>query len=162
LTGGAVFSNFSAFQELGRKEMKTFLPKVKDLERKWYLVDANGQVLGRLASEIAFVLMGKRKPTYTDFLDGGDFVIVVNAEKVKMTGKKWDEKAYYSHSGYPGGLKEVSAKRMLEKHPERIVQFAVKGMLPKNKLGRRMLKRLKVYSGEEHPHTAQQPEALAF
>ena len=142
--------------------MKTFLPKIGDLERKWFLVDANDQVLGRLASEIAFVLMGKGKPTYTDFLDTGDFVVVVNAEKVKMTGKKWDDKVYYSHSGYPGGLKEVTAKRMLEKHPERIVQFAVKGMLPKNKLGRRMLKRLKVYSGSEHPHAAQQPEALVF
>lgn len=142
--------------------MKTFLPKIDDLERTWYVVDASSQVLGRLASEIASVLMGKGKPTYTDFLDTGDFVIVVNAEKIKMTGRKWDDKVYYSHSGYPGGLKEVSAKRMLEKHPERIVQFAVKGMLPKNKLGRRMLKRLKVYPGEEHPHTAQQPEVLAF
>ena len=142
--------------------MKTFLPKVENLDRRWFLVDASGQVLGRLASAIASVLMGKGKPTYTDFLDTGDFVVVVNAEKVKMTGKKWDNKVYYSHSGYPGGLKEVGARRMLEKHPERIVQFAVKGMLPKNKLGKRMLKRLKVYSGEEHPHVAQQPEALAF
>jgi len=142
--------------------MKTFLPKVGDLERRWFLVDANDQILGRLASEIATILMGKGKPDYTDFLDTGDFVVVVNAEEVKMTGKKWDDKVYYSHSGYPGGLKEVSARRMLEKHPERIVQFAVKGMLPKNKLGRRMLKRLKVYSGGEHPHAAQQPEVLAF
>ena len=142
--------------------MKTFLPKVGDLDRRWYLVDASHQVLGRLATEIATVLMGKGKPTYTDFLDTGDFVVVVNAEKVKLTGKKWDDKVYYSHSGYPGGLKEVSAKKMLEKHPERIVQFAVKGMLPKNKLGKRMLKRLRVYTGEEHPHIAQQPEALTF
>jgi large subunit ribosomal protein L13 len=142
--------------------MKTFLPKVDDLERKWFLVDASDQVLGRLASEIASVLMGKNKPTYTDFLDTGDFVVVVNAQKVKLTGQKWDNKVYYSHSGYPGGLKEVGARQMLEKHPERIVRFAVKGMLPKNKLGSRMLKRLKVYPGGEHPHTAQQPEALAF
>jgi len=142
--------------------MKTFLPKVESLDRQWFLVDASDQVLGRIASGIASVLMGKGKPTYTDFLDTGDFVVVINAEKVKLTGKKWDDKVYYSHSGYPGGLKEVSARRMLEKHPERIVQFAVKGMLPKNKLGSRMLKRLKVYSGEEHPHVAQQPEALAF
>jgi large subunit ribosomal protein L13 len=142
--------------------MKTFLPKVENLDRRWFLVDASDQVLGRLASEIASVLMGKGKPTYTDFLDTGDFVVVLNAKKVRMTGKKWDDKVYYSHSGYPGGLKEVSARRMLEKHPERIVQFAVKGMLPKNKLGRRMLKRLKVYSGGEHPHLAQQPETLAF
>jgi large subunit ribosomal protein L13 len=142
--------------------MKTFLPKVESLDRRWFLVDASDQVLGRIASEIASVLMGKGKPTYTDFLDTGDFVIVINAERIRLTGKKWDDKVYYSHSGYPGGLKEVSARRMLEKHPERIVQFAVKGMLPKNKLGSRMLKRLKVYSGEEHPHVAQQPEALAF
>jgi large subunit ribosomal protein L13 len=142
--------------------MKTFLPKVESLDRKWFLVDASDQVVGRLASQIASILMGKGKSTYTDFLDTGDFVVVVNAEKVKLTGKKWDDKVYYSHSGYPGGLKEVSARRMLEKHPERIVQFAVKGMLPKNKLGSRMLKRLKVYSGAEHPHVAQQPEALAF
>jgi len=142
--------------------MKTFLPKVEDLDRSWYLVDAKDRVLGRLATEIASVLMGKGKPTYTDFLDTGDFVVVVNAEKVRMTGKKWDDKVYYSHSGYPGGLKEVSAKKMLEKHPERIVQFAVKGMLPKNKLGKRMFKRLRVFSGEEHPHIAQQPETLTF
>ena len=142
--------------------MKTFLPKIGELDRRWFLVDASDQVLGRLATEIATILMGKAKPEYTDFLDTGDFVVVVNADEVKMTGKKWDDKVYYSHSGYPGGLKEVSARRMLEKHPERIVQFAVKGMLPKNKLGRRMLKRLKVYSGGEHPHAAQQPEVLAF
>ena len=142
--------------------MKTFLPKVENQDRKWYLVDAREQVLGRLATEIASVLMGKNKPTYTDFLDTGDFVVVVNAEKIKLTGKKWDDKMYYSHSGYPGGLKEVSAKRLLEKHPERIVEFAVKGMLPKNKLGRRMLKRLKVYTGGEHPHAAQHPAVLTF
>jgi large subunit ribosomal protein L13 len=142
--------------------MKTFLPKVENLDRKWFLVDANDQVLGRMASEVASVLMGKGKPTYTDFIDVGDFVVVVNAEKIKMTGKKWDDKVYYSHSGFPGGLKEISARRLLEKHPERIVQFAVKGMLPKNKLGSRMLRRLKVYAGSEHPHMAQQPEALVF
>ena len=142
--------------------MKTFLPKVEASERKWYLVDADSQVLGRLASRIASVLMGKEKPIYTDFLDTGDFVVVVNVEKVRLTGTKWDNKFYYSHSGYPGGIKEVSARRLRDKHPERIVFFAVKGMLPKNKLGRRMLKRLKVYSGSEHPHVAQQPESITF
>ena len=142
--------------------MKTFLPKIENQDREWYLVDASEQVLGRLATEIASVLMGKNKPTYTDFLDTGDFVVVVNAEKIKLSGKKLEEKMYYSHSGYPGGLKEISAKRLLEKHPERIVQFAVKGMLPKNKLGRRMLKRLRVYAGADHPHTAQHPAVLTF
>jgi large subunit ribosomal protein L13 len=142
--------------------MKTFLPKIGDQDRKWYLVDANEQVLGRLATEIASVLMGKNKPTYTDFLDTGDFVVVVNAEKIKLTGRKLDDKMYYSHSGYPGGLKEVSAKRLLEKHPERVVQFAVRGMLPKNKLGSKMLKRLRVYAGGDHPHIAQRPAVLTF
>ena len=142
--------------------MKTFLPKIENQDRKWYLVDAKEKVLGRLATEIASVLMGKNKPTYTDFLDTGDFVVVVNAEKIKLTGRKLDGKMYYSHSGYPGGLKEVSAKRLLEKHPERVVQFAVKGMLPKNKLGSRMLKRLKVYAGGDHPHVAQHPAVLTF
>jgi large subunit ribosomal protein L13 len=142
--------------------MKTFLPKVEASDRKWYLVDASSQVLGRLASRIASILMGKEKPTYTDFLDTGDFVVVVNVDKVRLTGKKWDDKFYYSHSGYPGGIKQISAKQLLEKHPERVIRFAVKGMLPKNKLGRRMLKRLKVYSGSEHPHAAQKPELLTF
>jgi large subunit ribosomal protein L13 len=142
--------------------MKTFLPKVDEINRKWYLVDADAQVLGRLATRIATVLMGKDKPTYSDFLDTGDFVVVVNAEKVRLTGKKLDDKKYYRHSGYPGGIKETNARQLLNKHPERVLQYAVKGMLPKNKLGSRMIRRLKVYSGQDHPHQAQQPEVLTI
>ena len=140
--------------------MKTILPKVDELDRKWYVVDADSQVLGRVASRVATILMGKGKPSYTGFLDIGDFVVVVNAEKVKLTGNKLDDKVYYSHSGYPGGLKQRTARQLMEKEPGRVFEFAVRGMLPKNKLGRKMLKRLKVYAGSEHPHQAQQPEAL--
>lgn len=140
--------------------MKTYLPEVGRIEQKWHVVDADGQVLGRLASRVATILMGKDKACYTDFVDTGDFVIVVNAEKVKLTGKKWDDKIYYSHSGYPGGLKQSTARNVRSKHPERLIQSAVKGMLPKNKLGRKMLKKLKVYPGPEHPHMAQKPEPL--
>lgn len=140
--------------------MKTFLPDVDQLDRNWYVVDAGGQVLGRLASRVATVLMGKDKPIYTDFLDTGDFVVVVNAEKVKLTGKKLDDKVYYSHSGFPGGLKQINARDLMQKRPEELVELAVRGMLPKNKLGRRMLKRLKVYAGSAHPHEAQQPNTL--
>jgi large subunit ribosomal protein L13 len=142
--------------------MKTYLPKVDEIDRKWYVVDAEARVLGRIASRVATVLMGKEKPIYTDFLDTGDFVVVVNADKLKLTGRKLEEKKYYRHSGYPGGLREATAGQVLDKHPERLIQLAVKGMLPKNKLGRRMLKRLKVYAGGEHPHQAQQPEPLTF
>lgn len=142
--------------------MKTYLPKVDEIDRKWYVVDAEARVLGRVASRVATVLMGKEKPIYTDFLDTGDFVVVVNADKLKLTGRKLEEKKYYRHSGYPGGLREATAGQVLDKHPERLIQLAVKGMLPKNKLGRRMLKRLKVYAGGEHPHQAQQPEPLTF
>lgn len=140
--------------------MKTYLPKVDAMERTWFVVDAQDQVLGRLASRVAHVLMGKSKPSYTDFLDTGDFVIVVNAGKVRLTGNKWNEKVYYRHSGRPGGLREITAKEMLAKHPERLIRLAVKGMLPKNKLGSRMLKKLKVYSEAEHRHQAQQPREL--
>ncbi len=140
--------------------MKTYLPKVDQIERNWHVVDAQGQVLGRLATRIATVLMGKDKPIYTDFLDTGDFVVVVNAEKVRLTGQKLDNKKYYSHSRYPGGLKETTARQLLAEHPERVLSFAVKGMLPKNKLGSRMLKRLKVYKGQDHPHQAQGPQPL--
>lgn len=140
--------------------MKTYLPQVDSIERNWYLVDAEDEVLGRLASRIASVLMGKHKPDYTDFLDTGDFVIVVNAEKIRLTGKKWDDKVYYSHSGYPGGLKQTTARRVRDEHPERLLHMAVRGMLPKNKLGRKMLTRLRVYEGAEHPHQAQQPVPL--
>lgn len=140
--------------------MKTYLPKVDELDRNWYVLDADSLVLGRIATRIAMILMGKDKPEYTDFLDTGDFVVVVNADKVRLTGKKLDDKVYYSHSGYPGGLKQVTARRLMDENPERVVESAVRGMLPKNKLGRRMLKRLKVYSGAEHPHQAQQPKTL--
>lgn len=142
--------------------MKTYIPPVREIERKWYLVDAEGQVLGRLASRLATILMGKEKPWYTDFLDTGDFLIVVNADKVRLTGRKWENKNYYSHSGYPGGLKQIKAKDLLRKHPERLMELAVKGMLPKNKLGQRMLRKLKIYAGSEHPHQAQKPESLAL
>jgi len=142
--------------------MSTYFPKSSEIERKWYVVDAEDQVVGRLASRIASVLMGKDKPCYTDFLDTGDFVVVVNAEKVRLTGKKWSNKVYYSHSGYPGGLKQSRAEHLLNQHPERLLQLAVKGMLPKTKLGRSMFKKLKVYAGNQHPHQAQNPEVLTF
>jgi len=140
--------------------MKTYLAPVKEIERKWFVVDAQGKVLGRLATEIATRLRGKHKPTYSTFMDNGDFVVVINADKVELTGKKWDDKKYYRHTGYMGGIKEMSAKEMLEKKPEDLLFKAVKGMLPKNSLGRSQLKKLKVYAGGEHPHAAQQPEAL--
>ncbi len=142
--------------------MKTFLPKADEIVRKWFVVDAHDQVLGRMASGIASILMGKEKATYTSFLDTGDFVIVVNAEKVKLTGKKLEDKYYYSHSGRPGSLKQINARDLLAKFPERVVESAVKGMLPKSKLGRQMMRKLKVYAGPEHPHQAQRPEPLVF
>ncbi len=138
--------------------MKTYLPR--EIHRNWWVIDATDQVLGRLASHVALLLMGKRKPEYTPHLDTGDFVVVVNAEKVRLTGKKLDQKKYYRHSGYPGGLKVRTARQMLATHPERVIQLAVKRMLPKNRLGRRMLKRLKVYAGPVHPHAAQKPKFL--
>ena len=140
--------------------MKTFMAKEQDVEKKWYLVDAQDKVLGRLASQIAHRLRGKHKPIFTPHADTGDFIVVVNAEKVALTGQKWDTKAYYRHSGYQGGLKKTTVKQMLEKKPEEILRLAVRRMLPKNSLGRRQLKKLKVYAGPEHPHKAQQPEAL--
>ena len=140
--------------------MKTFLPSEKDIKRNWWLVDAEGLELGRVASRIALLLQGKRKRIYTPHIDTGDFVVVVNAEKVKLTGRKLDTKIYYHHSGYPGGLKARTARQILESHPERLIQLAVKRMLPKNKLGRKMFKRLKVYRGPEHPHEAQKPQEL--
>jgi len=140
--------------------MKTFLPSEKDIKRNWWLVNAEGLELGRLASRIALLLQGKRKRIYTPHIDTGDFVVVVNAEKVKLTGRKLDTKIYYHHSGYPGGLKARTARQILESHPERLIQLAVKRMLPKNKLGRKMFKRLKVYRGPEHPHEAQKPQEL--
>jgi len=138
--------------------MKTYVPKKSDVERKWWLVDANGKILGRLASEVASLLRGKNKPQYADFMDMGDFVIVVNAEKIRVTGKKLDQKRYYSHSGYPGGIKETTLKELKDKKPEEVIRKAVWRMLPKNKLNRAIHKKLKVYAGPEHPHEAQQPQ----
>ena len=142
--------------------MKTYVANINELDRKWYVIDAEGKTLGRLASEIAMILSGKRKPTYTPFLDTGDYVIVVNAEKIAVTGKKMTDKLYRSHSGYPGGLKETNLKTLLEKHPTYAVEYAVKGMLPKNSLGRQMFKKLKVYAGPEHKNAAQKPEVYEF
>ncbi|QXM05069.1 50S ribosomal protein L13 [Crassaminicella indica] len=140
--------------------MKSFVAKPHEVERKRYVVDAEGKRLGRLASQIAAILRGKNKPTYTPHVDTGDYVIVINAEKVEVTGKKMDQKMYRHHTGYVGHMKEMTYKQMLQKHPERIIEFAVKGMLPKNSLGRKMFKKLKVYSGSEHNHEAQKPETL--
>ena len=140
--------------------MKTYTARAEDMERDWFLVNAEGKTLGRLAAEIARVLRGKHKPIYTPHLDCGDYVIVVNAEKVRVTGRKLDQKMYYRHSGYPGGITSISLRDQLRKHPERVLQAAVKGMLPKNRLGRKMLKKLKVYAGDSHPHQAQQPKSL--
>ena len=131
-------------------------------QRNWYVVDAQGQTLGRLASRIATVLRGKHKPNFTPHVDCGDYVIIVNAEKIHTTGQKVNQKMYYRHSGYPGGIKQISLRDQLQKFPERVLEQAIKGMLPKNKLGRRMFKKLKVYAGPNHPHQAQQPEALEF
>ncbi len=136
----------------------TYVPKASDLTHDWYVLDADGQPLGRLATQAASLLRGKHKPDFTPFLKTGDFVIVVNAGKVSLSGKKETNKIYYRHSGYPGGLKQETARQVRERHPERLVQRAVAGMLPKNKLGRQLRTRLKVYSGSEHPHQAQQPK----
>jgi large subunit ribosomal protein L13 len=140
--------------------MATFSAKKNEIERSWFLVDAEDKVLGRLAAKIAAVLRGKHKPVFTPHVDTGDFVIVINADKIHLTGTKLDNKIYYRHSGYPGGIKSISAGEMLEKKPESIIQHAVKGMLPKNKLGRQQLKKLKVYTGTEHPHESQMPQEL--
>ncbi len=142
--------------------MKTYSAKKSDVERNWVVVDAEGQVLGRLASRIALILRGKDKPIFTPHVDTGDFVVVVNADKVILSGNKLDEKVYYWHSGYPGGIKNIKAKDLLEKKPEELVRKAVKGMLPKNKLGRKIFNKLKVYAGPDHPHEAQQPRKVAF
>lgn len=140
--------------------MKTQFAKKNEIERKWYVVDATDQVLGRLATRVATRLRGKNKPVYTPNVDTGDFVIVINADKVRLTGRKLDQKVYYRHSGYPGGLKSETARERLNKKPQEIVTDAVWGMLPKNRLGRAMLKKLKVYRGGEHPHSAQKPEQM--
>ncbi|MFQ3568019.1 MAG: 50S ribosomal protein L13 [Aggregatilineales bacterium] len=140
--------------------MKTYTPKQNEIQQNWWVVDAEGQTLGRLASKIALILRGKHKPIYTPNLDTGDYVIVINAEKIRVTGNRLDEKVYYRHSKYQGGLKQITLRRQLEKYPERPIQAAVKGMLPKNALGRQMLKKLKVYAGPNHPHEAQRPQPL--
>lgn len=137
--------------------MRTYSPKISDIDRQWFVVDAEGQTLGRLSTEIARLLTGKHKPTYAPHIDTGDFVIVVNAEKAVLTGKKEQDKIYYRQSGRPGGLKSQRAGELRARHPERLVEYAVKGMLPKNKLGRQQFRKLKVYAGGEHPHQAQQP-----
>jgi large subunit ribosomal protein L13 len=142
--------------------MSTFMAKPAEVERKWYVVDADGVTLGRLAAEVASILKGKKKPIYTPHVDTGDYVIVVNADKVKVTGKKLDQKVYFSHSEYVGGVKEIILRDQLKKHPERVVEHAVKGMLPKGALGKQMYMKLRVYAGPEHEHAAQKPEVLKF
>ncbi|MCE5248143.1 MAG: 50S ribosomal protein L13 [Candidatus Polarisedimenticolia bacterium] len=141
--------------------MRTYVPSPDEIPHGWWVADAAGIPLGRLASVVAAILRGKNKPQFTPFLDAGDFVVVVNADKVVLTGRKLDQKIYRRHSGYPGGLKEIPARTMLAERPERAVELAIKGMLPKNRLGRKMFTKLKVYSGAEHPHQAQQPKTLA-
>ena len=140
--------------------MKTYQAKKEELGYKWYLVNAEGKVLGRLATELAKILKGKNKPTYTPHVDTGDFVVVVNAGKVTLTGKKMKDKIYYHHTGYPGGIKEMTAEKLLAKKPTEMIRMAVKGMLPKNSLGRQMLRKLKIYAGPNHPHEAQEPISL--
>ena len=142
--------------------MKTFMASPSTIERKWYVVDATGHTLGRLSSEVAKVLRGKNKPIFTPHIDTGDYVIVINADKVKVTGKKMEQKIYYNHSEYVGGMKETKLQEMMAKKPEKVIELAVKGMLPKGPLGRSMIKKLHVYAGAEHPHAAQKPEALTF
>jgi len=142
--------------------MKTYSPKAGEVQRNWYVVDAQDKILGRMAAEIAKRLRGKHKPEFVPHIDTGDFVVVVNAGKVKVTGQKLEKKKYYRHTGYPGGLKETTLAKMMESKPEEVIRHAVKGMLPKNRLGRAMLKKLKVYAGSDHPHQAQQPQALEF
>ena len=142
--------------------MKTFMAKNETLQRQWYVIDADGLVLGRLASQVASILRGKNKPTYTPHVDAGDHVIVINCDKIKLTGAKLDKKKYYYHTGYAGGIKEISYRRLMATKPEFALKEAVRGMLPKNKLGHAMLKKLKVYAGPEHPHAAQNPQPLTL
>jgi len=142
--------------------MSTPFPSKKTIERGWHVVDADGQVLGRVATRVATLLMGKHKPGYTPFLDVGDHVVVINADKVVLTGNKMNDKVYHRHSGYPGGIKDARARRVLREHPERLIESAVRGMLPKTKLGRQMFTKLRVYAGAEHPHEAQQPQPYSL
>ena len=140
---------------------KTYIPKADDLSSEWILVDANDQFLGRLATQIASLLLGKHKPSFTPGVEGGDFVIVVNAERIRVTGNKLDDKVYYHHSGYPGGIKSITLRQQLVKHPDRVIKSAVWGMIPHSKFGHSLIKRLKIYAGPEHPHEAQNPRPLA-
>ena len=140
--------------------MKTYLTPVNEIEKNWYVVNAENKVLGRLAVEIANRLRGKHKPSFSTFIDNGDFIVVTNADKIKLTGAKWEDKKYYRHTGYMGGIKEINAEELMDKHPTRLLEKAVSGMLPKNKLGRAQFKKLKIYAGSEHPHSAQQPVEL--
>ncbi len=140
--------------------MNTYVTKPAEIERKWYVVDADGQTLGRLSTKIATILRGKHKPIYSPHVDCGDYVVIINADKIHTTGRRLDNKMYYRHSGYPGGITEMNLKYMLERYPTRPVTLAIRGMLPKNRLGRQMIKKLKVYAGEQHPHAAQSPEVL--
>ena len=142
--------------------MKTTSVRSNEINRDWFVVDAGGHTLGRLASEIAQILRGKKKPFFTPHMDMGDFVVVINADKIKVSGKKEEDKSYFRHSGYPGGITQISLKQVRQVYPERIIMNAVKGMLPRNRLGRKLLTHLKVYSGELHPHTAQQPQIITF
>ena len=142
--------------------MKTTSVRSNEINRDWFVVDAEGHTLGRLASEIAQILRGKKKPSFTPHMDMGDFVVVINADKIKVSGKKEEDKSYFRHSGYPGGITQISLKQVRQVYPERIIMNAVKGMLPRNRLGRKLLTHLKVYSGELHPHTAQQPQIITF
>jgi len=142
--------------------MKTYQAKPHEIDRKWFLVDARERTLGRMAAEIAHILRGKHKAEFTPHVDTGDFVVVINADKIHLTGKKWKDKVYYHYSGYPGGIKSITAEKLHAKRPEELVRKAIKGMLPKNPLGRKMFKKLKVYTGEEHPHQAQKPELLSL
>ena len=141
-------------------QYRTYVTKPAEIERSWYVVDAEGQTLGRLATKLATVLRGKHKPTYSPSVDAGDYVVVVNAEKIHVTGRRLDQKKYYRHSGYMGGLTEITLRQQLEDNPDRVITAAVKGMLPKNKLGRKMIKKMKVYAGPDHPHQAQQPKQM--
>jgi len=140
--------------------IKTYTPKPEDIQREWFVIDAKDQTLGRLATQIAQILRGKHKPIFSPHMDVGDFVIVINCEKIRVTGNKLDDKRYYRHSGYPGGIRSVTLRQQLDKFPDRVIRTAVRGMLPKNKLGRQMIKKLKVYAGENHPHQAQKPKVF--
>lgn len=152
----------SEIQGAGELKKYTYSAKKGDVERKWYVVDASDMILGRLASGVAARLRGKHNPLFTPHVDCGDFIVVINAEKIRLTGRKWDQKKYYRHSGYVGGLRETTAKKLREEQPENLIRFAVKGMLPKNRLGTCLYKKLKVYAGDRHPHAAQQPATLEF